>query len=59
MGMIRFCSVPGCNTKTLGKICFEHERSFGLGPFRSRSDSRPTWLRQATASTSSATAGDS
>ena len=54
MGMIRFCAVPGCNTKTLGKICFEHERSFGLGPFRSQAHT--PWVGRTEARSSSPTA---
>lgn len=27
MGMLRRCSVPGCETFTLGRMCLEHEEA--------------------------------
>ena len=40
MAMIRICATEGCNTKTLGKHCIEHE-FVPLVAAGGRVDSRP------------------
>ena len=34
MGMLRICATAGCNTRTLGKHCIEHETPVGPLPLR-------------------------